>query len=193
MWGSGGDGDLRVAIGLGGREARIPLLEIRSEGAVQRPGVGLQHQVCAGFDQRICCRFAKRLPTTVFTVDSAKAVDPRSPYPAGQRDPHPGLDPLQAVPTIGVPRRQAPPRRTHQRRRSVSRPRALVSAPRSYSLGTMSERLPGFHLGKVESAPSHHDKIDLKGFGPVREQQVANHRRVGEFQQERQMEGPLAD
>ena len=53
--------------------------------------------------------------------------------------------------------------------------------------------IPGFHLDNVESAPGRHDKIDLRGSGPVREQQVVKHRRVGQFQQERQVDGPLAD
>ena len=60
-------------------ETGIPALELHPQRVVEHPGSGLKHKCAPRFDQRICWRFAKRFPTTALTVDSANAVETRSP------------------------------------------------------------------------------------------------------------------
>ena len=78
-------------------------------------------------------------------------------------------------------------------RNGMDTPPRVAHSPRTAIAGSLDSRVPGLHLGNVESLLSPDDQVDLRTPGGMREKQVTTHHRVGKVQQKRQVDRSLAE
>ena len=69
----------------------------------------------------------------------------------------------------------------------------VADGPRTAIADGLNSGIPCLHFGYVERPSGRDDQIDLRGPRALREEQVPKHHCVGKLQQERQVDGALAE